>query len=120
MQVNRPFGDLAVFIFGDIFQLQPPKGAYVFSEPTHREHSVVYNLVNLWETFTVVILEENHRQGEDKTYADLLNRVRTGKFTEEDINLLKTRVRDPKDPIVKKHSDALHVYSTNAKVNSRN
>ena len=120
MQVNRPFGDLAVFIFGDIFQLQPPKGAYVFNEPTHREHGVVFHLVNLWETFTVVTLEENHRQGEDKTYADLLNRVRTGQFTEEDINLLKTRVRDPKDPIVKKHSDALHVYSTNAKVNSRN
>ena len=27
---------------------------------------------------TVINLEENHKQGEDKAYADLLNRVREG------------------------------------------
>ena len=120
MQVNKPFGDLAIFIFGDLFQLQPPQGVYPFSEPSHREHSVVYQLNNLWQTFEVVNLEENHRQGEDKIYADLLNRVRTGSFTDEDIELLKTRERDINDPEVKKQGDALHVYSTNAKVNARN
>ena len=38
-------------------------------------------------------MTENHRQGNDKIYADLLNRVRVGEQTEEDMKLLKTRVR---------------------------
>ena len=33
---------------------------------------------SLWKMFTVINLEENHKQGEDKAYADLLNRVREG------------------------------------------
>ena len=120
MQVNRPFGDLSIFLFGDLFQLQPPQGAYPFSEPSQRDNSIVYHLNNLWQLFEVVNLEENHRQGDDKTYADLLNRVRTGNFTDKDIELLKTRERDINDPEIKNQGDALHVYSTNAKVNARN
>ena len=36
---------------------------------------------------------ENHRQGEDKMYAEMLNRIRTGSHTEEDMMLLKKHVR---------------------------
>ena len=43
--------------------------------------------------FSSVLLEKNHRQGKDKEYADLLNRVRMGEQTEEDLELLSTRVR---------------------------
>ncbi len=120
MQVDKPMGNLGVFIFGDLFQLRPPRARYVFEEPTNQEHRLVYKLRNLWEMFTVINLTENHRQGEDKTYADLLNRVRIGKFTGEDIMLLQTRVRKQDDPEVKQHYDALHIYGTNAKVNARN
>ena len=120
MQVNTPFGGLAIFFFGDLFQLRPPKGKYPFEEPQNREHSVVFQLRNLWQTFTVVILEENHRQGDDKTYADLLNRVRNETFTDEDMNVLETRVRDTNHPDVKSQGNALHIYGTNSKVNARN
>ena len=120
MQVNKPFGGLAIFFFGDLFQLRPPKGKYPFEEPQNREHSVVFHLRNLWETFTVVILEENHRQGDDKTYADLLNRVRSQQFTDEDIEVLETRVRDGNHQDIKSQDDALHIYGTNSKVNTRN
>ena len=41
----------------------------------------------------MINLEENHRQGSDKDYADLLNRVRMGQHTKEDISILKSRVR---------------------------
>ena len=44
----------------------------------------------------VINLTTNHRQGNDKTYADLLNRIRTGDHTPEDLELLETRLR-PKD-----------------------
>ena len=90
-------GGLAVFMFGDLFQLEPVKGRYVFEKPSDKEHAMAFELRDLWQMFTVVILEENHRQGEDKSYADLLNRVRVGQLTDEDIKVLKGRVRKEDD-----------------------
>ena len=112
-----PFGGLSVIVFGDLYQLQPPKARYVFEEPTNKEHALAYQLRNLWQLFKVVNLVENHRQGEDKVYGDLLNRLRIGAHTEEDVSLLETRIRPKSDPIL---NNALHVYGTNAKVNARN
>jgi ATP-dependent DNA helicase PIF1 len=112
-----PFGGLSVFVFGDLFQLQPPKARYVFEPPCNKEHALAYSLRNLWKLFKVVNLVENHRQGKDKAYGDLLNRVRAGFHTKEDIALLETRIRPKSDPILK---NGLHIYGTNAKVNARN
>ena len=52
--------------------------------------------------FKSLILEINHRQGEDKPYADLLNRIRVGQQTQEDLDLLRTRVRLAKHPDLRK------------------
>ena len=116
--VDEVFGGISVFVFGDLFQLQPPKARYVFEQPTNKEHALAHELRDLWKLFTVINLEENHRQGDDKTYGDLLNRVRIGAQTEEDIALLQTRVRPKSDPTI--DPNALHIYGTNAKVNARN
>ena len=51
--------------------------------------------------FKSIILETNHRQGNDRPYAELLNRVRVGKQTKEDIALLETRVRPKNHPDLK-------------------
>ena len=51
--------------------------------------------------FTVVNLEENHRQGDDKSYADLLNRVRIGEHTDADLKILESQVRDKNDEELK-------------------
>ena len=115
--VDAVFGGISVFVFGDLYQLQPPKARYVFQPPVNKEHALAHLLRDLWKLFTVVNLEENHRQGEDKIYGDLLNRVRTGDQTDEDIALLNTRVRPSTDPSV---NNAIHIYGTNAKVNARN
>ena len=115
--VDEVMGGISVFVFGDLFQLQPPKARYVFEEPKNKEHAMAFRLRNLWRLFTVIHLEKNHRQGEHKEYGDLLNRVRVGAHTEEDIELLKTRVKPKDDPAL---NNAIHIYGTNAKVNSRN
>ena len=115
--VDTVFGGVSVFVFGDLYQLQPPKARYVFQPPINKEHALAHSLRDLWKLFTVVSLEENHRQGEDKVYGDLLNRVRTGDQTSEDIALLETRVRPSIDPSL---NNAIHIYGTNAKVNARN
>ena len=41
----------------------------------------------------MINLEENHRQGKDREYAEMLNRIRVDKHTEEDIEILKSRIR---------------------------
>ena len=64
-------------------------------------------------------MEENHRQGDDKTYADLLNRVRTGDHTEEDIHQLEKRVRVRNHPDLKE-ADALYLFGKNKPVNELN
>ena len=51
--------------------------------------------------FKVLNLEVNHRQGNDKVYADMLNRIRIGNLTVEDISKLNSRVRHKDHPDVR-------------------
>ena len=97
-QNNRKFGGVAVLLLGDPAQLRPVKGRFIFDKPVCTDYHLAYGdgTESLWRSFDVIHLTENHRQGNDKTYADLLNRVRVGKQTEEDLKLLKTRVRGKK------------------------
>ena len=37
------------------------------------------------DKFDVIVLKHNHRKGEDKEYANVLNRIRIGDLTDEDI-----------------------------------
>ena len=52
--VDTVFGGLSVFVFGDLYQLQPPKARYVFQPPTNKEHALAHSLRDLWKLFTVV------------------------------------------------------------------
>ena len=54
---------------------------------------MTFELESRWHKFSVLNLEINHRQGKDKDYAEMLNRVREGKQTEEDIEKLQQRIR---------------------------
>ena len=76
-------------------------GRYICEAPISQDYQVVHAIEPRWKMFNSVILETNHRQGKDKAYAELLNRVRVGKQTKEDMMLLRTRVRSAKDPELK-------------------
>ena len=89
---DKPFGDVALFLFGDIMQLKPCRGRYIFEGPICEDYLLNHNLRRLWETFDVITLEENHRQNEDKDYAEILNRIRIGKPTEDDLKTLLINV----------------------------
>ena len=107
------FGNVGIFYVGDIMQLKPCKGRYIFEEPISRDYKIDYELRTHWHSFEVIILEENHRQGDDRMYADMLNRFRIGQQTEEDMSSLKDRVRP------KNHKDltgAMVVSCTNNEV----
>ena len=102
-QVDQDFGGVKVFLFGDLAQLKPVLGCYTFARPSNPDFRLSYGdgTDSLWRRFKVINLEKNHRQGKDKEYADLLNRVRVGMHTKEDIDVLKTRVRKKGHPDLK-------------------
>ena len=103
-RVGVPFGGVAVIDLGDILQLRPVLGAFAFEKPKNPEFHATFQLHNRWEMFRVLNLEVNHRQGEDKPYAETLNRIRIGEMNEEDIAQLKTRVRHKSHPDLKEVS----------------
>ena len=76
-----------VYLIGDPAQLKPVLGSYIFATPNCPDYKLAYGdgTESLWRSFKVINLEENHRQGKDKDYADMLNRMRMGKQTREDI-----------------------------------
>ena len=74
-RVGVPFGGVAILDFGDMLQLRPVLGAFPFEKPQNPEFHATFQLHNRWEMFRVLNLEVNHRQGEDKLYAEMLNRI---------------------------------------------
>ena len=71
------FGGVSVFLLGDILQLRPVKGRFICEIPKSESYHLAYLADPLWEKFNIVHLVQNHRQGEDKTYAEILNRIRS-------------------------------------------
>ena len=102
-QVNKPFGGIMIFLFGDLAQLKPVKARYTFKQPSCPDYHISYGdgSESLWRSFKVINLEENHRQGEDREYADLLNRIRIGKPSEDDLKVLRSRIRPRLHPDLK-------------------
>ena len=92
-KVGVPFGGVAVFAFGDMMQLKPCQGSYIFKEPFNTDFKLIHSKFPRWKMFSCIVLEKNHRQGRDKTYAETLNRIRIAKHTDSDIDLLSSRVR---------------------------
>ena len=92
-QKEIPFGGISLFVFGDFMQLRPVLGRFIFDDPSLIDYNQIHSCNPRWPMFDCTLLEKNHRQGKDKSYADLLNRIRIGKHTEEDMEILETRVR---------------------------
>ena len=94
------------------------KGRYPFEKPYCPEYNKSHAIDPLWEQFRPIILRENHRQGDDKVFADILNRIARGKHNDEDLKILSRRVKPKDDPSVPE--DALFIFSINANVTEQN
>lgn len=77
---NLPFGGFNILPVGDFFQLRPVRGTYAFEN------------VLLWHLFEPFLLSENMRQNGNCTYFSLLNRVRIGLPSKQDMECLKSRL----------------------------
>ena len=111
---DEDFGGVSILLLGDLMQLQPVRGRWIFDKPRNSCWMNRYETDGLWDLFSPYILHENHRQGEDKDYADLLNRLRLGQQTEEDIQRIRTRIVESFPNNVPE--DALMIYGKNEPV----
>ena len=82
-----PFGGVNVITVGDLYQIKPVMGQFVFEDYRNNYGPLA---TNLWtEHFKIYELTEIMRQKDDKKFAQLLNRLRIGARTKNDIKILK-------------------------------
>ena len=93
MKPDKDFGGVSIFLFGDIMQLKPVQGKPIWTKPRSAEYHQMFDFDGHWQKFQSISLVENHRQEGDKFYANLLNRVRVGEQTEDDLTCLMNRIR---------------------------
>ena len=91
-QNDKDFGGVAVILFGDLMRLRPVQARYIFQKPKDNKFALSCLVRSLWKQFDIVELQQNHRQGKDGVYADILNRIRFANHTENDMELLRARV----------------------------
>lgn len=108
---DKPFGGLQVVLVGDFFQLPPvnrrdsKQGSFVLSSDT-------------WQAgaFTVCYLEKQYRQSNDDVYAQILNGIRAGVLTRNQLSTLQNRIDVTLDPFVAR----TRLLTTNADVDRIN
>ena len=87
-----PFRGVSNIATGDLFQLQPVMDDYKFND-LKTEYGIL--APNLWqELFKMFELKEIMRQRESTQFAELLNRLREGKQTNEDIRIFSNIFKD--------------------------
>lgn len=115
MGVHEIFGGLSILAVGDMYQLPPVHQRFIFQPPNNLYAALT---PSLWSThFKYMELTQIMRQSDDKTFSEILNRVRTGSQTTEDIQALKSRLINKDDDVI---DSFLHVFATNAKVDEHN
>ena len=84
------FGGISIIALGDLFQLEPVMDSYVFKDMKNSDYGSL--APNLWqEHFAMFELDEIMRQRESREFAQILNRLREGNHTQDDIAKLKER-----------------------------
>lgn len=118
---NALFGRVSVIAFGDLFQLKPVMDSWIFCKTT--AGCSLNNIAsNIWtDNFYLYELAEIMRQKDDLEFAELLNRLREGNHSTEDIEKLETRCICREEC---QQSEAIgklpHLFTTRAEVSSHN
>jgi ATP-dependent DNA helicase PIF1 len=117
---KEAFGGVQMVFIGDLFQLPP----VVTREEQHRfevEYPSPYFFhsdVMRPESIEIIELQKVHRQKE-KTFVDLLNNVRTGKVSPDDVQAWNDR-HDPFFDPTEQSEHIVHLCTTNKMADQRN
>ena len=118
METNEPFRGISLVTVGDLFHLKPVFDKWIFenSQSGYNEFAT-----NIWtEYFTLFELTEIMRQKDDKEFAQLLNRLREGSHSENDISILKQRLLNVRPEQGYYPMNMTHLFTTNASVDAHN
>ena len=87
------FSDVSIPAVGDLLRLQPVAQPYVFAQ-VGEAYARLRRSGSFWtDEFSTIELDEIMRQREDGQSAQLLCHVRTATCTEQDIVMLRSRVK---------------------------
>merc|ERR1711942_450347 len=50
-KVGVPFGGVSILAFGDMLQLRPVMGSYIFEKPKNQKFHATFRMDNRWEKF---------------------------------------------------------------------
>ena len=115
---DKDFLGVHVILVGDLFQLKPVADSFFFANNSCDYTSLA---PNLWKThFTMFELTEIMRQKDDTPFARLLNRVREGKQTQEDLAMLQSRTISFDERDYQELKNDLHLFPCNATVDIHN
>lgn len=118
MGTKEPFGGISMITVGDLFQLKPVFDKWIFENPKTCYTALA---TNMWtELFSMFELTEIMRQKDDHQFAELLNRLREGKHSQDDIANLKVRLLHLKPGQEHYPMNTTHLFTTNASVNAHN
>ena len=118
MGTNKPFGGISIISVGDLFQLKPVFDKWIF-ENSLTNYSIFAS--NIWKHhFTLFELTEIMRQKDDKQFAELLNRLREGNHSKNDIAILKERCLNSSPENDTYPINMTHLFSNNALVDAYN
>ncbi|XP_062614791.1 uncharacterized protein LOC134276564 [Saccostrea cucullata] len=87
---KQDFGGISIIAVGDLYQLPPVGDKWIFNDLSNPGQSLA---TNLWhEHFHMHELTEIMRQKDDLRFAEMLNRLRENKMTDEDKELISQRI----------------------------
>ncbi|KAK3083348.1 hypothetical protein FSP39_020499 [Pinctada imbricata] len=113
--LTQPFGGITVVAVGDLYQLRPV-GKYVFELSSN---IMLRFAGSVWQSnFYLIELRQIMRQKDDSAFAALLNRIRKGQQTMDDIKILQDRGVNSSDQNYNRK--ALHIYATNIQTDEHN
>ena len=120
------FGGRALLLVGDLLQLPPVRAQPIFKKPRCQKNKVWCDMKDeknsaigeLWQNCEVVVLKTNFRQGEGNPWTELLNRVRIGESTADDIKILEERSYELLSN--EAYDNAINIFFTNIEVLEHN
>ena len=110
------FGGVGIILVGDLLQIPPVREKQIFAEPKSDDALTFHDATPLWEQFKVIVFRHNHRQGEGGWFANLLNRVRIGEPSNEDLHKLSECEAEEEDLSL----DTCHVMYLNKDKKAQN
>jgi DNA replication protein DnaC len=113
-----PFGGKQIIAFGDLFQLPP-----IASKEEENHLKIKYKGIHFFNSdaykegkFRIIELDSNHRQKQDATFFEILNRMREGNVSEADISVINKQ----KDNSSEKLRTIIRLFPTKAEAEKVN